>query len=306
MSKKILVIGAGAIGSFYGGKLAQAGAEVSTISRSDFDVVKKNGIAVKSCLGDFHFSPQKTLRDVADYGEKPDFILVATKVLPEISVPDLIRPVLAAHTSIILLQNGIHIENEIAKSFPQQHLISALAFVCVSKIAAGKIHHQDYGRLIVGDFPCDFPRGISAKSLELVELWKKSGVPVEVSENIQTERWKKLVWNAAFNPISVLFGGLDTKKILENEEAKNLVENVMREVCILAEIDGCKLPENIVKKNIEMTQKMTPYKTSMLLDFEAKRKMEVEAILGNVVRFAEMKNIAVPHLARVYALLKLK
>lgn len=302
MSKKILVIGAGAVGSFYGGKLAQAGAEVSTISRSDFDVVKKNGIAVKSCLGDFHFSPQKVLRDVRDYTEKPDFILVATKVLPEISVPDLIRPVLAPHSSIILLQNGIHIENEIAQSFPQHNLISALAFVCVSKIVAGKIHHQDYGRLIVGDFP----RGISAKSLELVELWKKSGVPVEASENIQVERWKKLVWNAAFNPISVLFGGLDTKKILENEEAKNLVENVMREVCILAEIDGCKLPENIVEKNIEMTQKMTPYKTSMLLDFEAKRKMEVEAILGNAVRFAETKNIAVSHLARIYALLKLK
>lgn len=300
--KKILVIGAGAIGSFYGGKLAQAGAEVSTISRSDFDVVKKNGIEVKSCLGDFHFSPQKVLRDVRDYDEKPDFILVATKVLPEISVPDLIRPVLASHSSIILLQNGIHIENEIVKSFPNHHLISALAFVCVSKIAAGKIFHQDYGRLIVGDFP----RGISAKTLELVEMWKKSGVPIEASENIQTERWKKLVWNAAFNPISVLFGGLDTKKILENEEAKNLVENVMREVCILAEIDGCKLPENIVEKNIEMTQKMTPYKTSMLLDFEAKRKMEVEAILGNAVRFAEIKNIAVPHMTRVYSLLKSK
>jgi 2-dehydropantoate 2-reductase len=300
--KKFLIIGAGAIGSFYGGKLAQAGAEVSTISRSDFDVVKKNGIEVKSCLGDFHFSPQKVLRDVGDYDEKPDFILVATKVLPEISVPDLIRPALAPYTSIILLQNGIHIENEIAKSFPQHHLISALAFVCVSKIAAGKIHHQDYGRLIVGDFP----RGISAKSLELVELWRKSGLPVESSENIQTERWKKLVWNAAFNPISVLFGGLDTKEILENEEAKNLVENVMREVCILAEIDGCKLPENIVEKNIEMTQKMMPYKTSMLLDFEAKRRMEVEAILGNAVRFAKIKNIAVPHLAKVYALLKLK
>lgn len=299
MSKKILVIGAGAIGSFYGGKLAQAGAEVSTISRSDFDVVKKNGIAVKSCLGDFHFSPQKTLRDVADYGEKPDFILVATKVLPEISVPDLIRPVLAPHSSIILLQNGIHIENEIAKSFPQQHLISALAFVCVSKIAAGKIHHQDYGRLILGDFP----RGISAKSLELVELWKKSGLSVEASENIQTERWKKLVWNAAFNPISVMFGGLDTKKILEQATAKNLVENVMQEICVLAEADGCKLPENIVEKNIEMTQKMKPYKTSMLLDFEAGRKMEVEAILGNAIRFAKNKNIAVPHLARIYELL---
>jgi len=293
---KVLVIGTGAIGGFYGGKLAQAGAEVSVVCRSDFDVVKSRGIEVKSCLGDFHFTPKKTLRDVDDYDEKADLILVATKVLPEISVVDLIKPALAAQTSIILLQNGIHIEKPIATAFSNHHLISGLAFVCVGKIAPGIIDHQDYGRLIIGDFP----NGVSAKTAELILLWKKSGISCEASENILLERWRKLVWNAPFNPISVLFGGLNTKQILENSESRRLVENVMKEVCILAEIDGCKLPADIIEKNIELTEKMKPYETSMLLDFKAKRKMEVEAILGNAIRFAESKNVAVPYLSGLY------
>ncbi len=201
---KILVIGTGAIGGLYGGKLAQAGAEVSVVCRSDFEVVKKNGIEVKSHWGDFHFTPHKVLRDVSEYKEKADFILVTTKVLPEISVRDLIAPALTTQTSIILLQNGIHIEKQVAEFFPQHHLISVIAFVCVGRTKSGIVEHQDLGRLIVGDFP----RGVSAKTEQLISLWKKSGVPCEATADILLERWKKLVWNAPFNPISVLAGAV--------------------------------------------------------------------------------------------------
>lgn len=296
MPLKILVVGTGAIGSLYGAKLAQAGAEVSVVCRSDFEVVKKQGIAIKSHWGDFHFTPKKVLRDVRDYNEKADFILVATKVLPEISVVDLVAPALASQTSIILLQNGIHVEKPIATAFPNHHLISIIAFVCVGKTDPGIVHHQDLGRLIVGDFL----QGVSQKTLDLISLWKKSGVPCEESQNILLERWKKLVWNAPFNPISVVAGAVNTRQILDNPDTKKLAENVMREVCVLAAADGFELSEDIVKKNIEMTEKMKPYETSMLLDFKAKRKMEVEAILGNAIRFAESKNIATPCMARLY------
>ena len=296
---KILVIGTGAIGGLYGGKLSQAGAEVSVICRSDYDLVKKNGLEIKTTWGDFNFKPKKVLKNSAEYQEKADFILVATKVLPEIPLVDLIRPALHPKTSIILLQNGIHIENPIAKAFPHHHLISALAFVCVGKIAPAKIHHQDYGRLVIGDFA----NGIPEKTSALSALWNKSGVPCEVSENIKIDRWKKLIWNAPFNPISVLGGGIDTKKILQNKRTENLVRNIMKEVCILAEADGCSLPSEIIENNIEATKKMTPYKTSMLLDFEAKRKMEIDAILGNAVHFAESKNIATPYLSSLCGLL---
>ena len=296
---RILVIGAGAIGGLYAGKLWQDGAEVAVICRSDYEIVKKNGFEIKSPWGDFNFKPQKVLKNISEYNDVADFILVATKVLPEISLPDLIAPILAPKTSIIILQNGIHIEDYVAKAFPNHHLISALAFVCVGKTALGKIHHQDYGRLVIGDFA---NKNID-KTAELTALWNKAGVPCVVSENIKIDRWKKLVWNAPFNPISVLAGGVDTKEILQNKDTENLVRSVMKEVCILSEADGCRLPQDIIENNIELTKKMTPYKTSMLLDFEAKRPMEVEAILGNAVSFAKSKNIEVPYLASLYGLL---
>ena len=199
-----------------------------------------------------------------------------------------------------MLQNGIHIEKKWQEKFPNHHLISILAFVCVAKNSPTTIKHQDYGRLIIGDFPSD----ISPKTLSLIELFQKSGVEVETSKNIQTQRWKKLVWNAAFNPISVVSGGFNTEQILKNSETSNLAHQIMQEICVLAKLDSCELQEDIIEKTVELTKKMKPYKTSMLLDFEEKRPMEIEAILGNALRFAKEKSAKTPYLERVYDLIK--
>ncbi len=296
---KIIIIGAGAIGSLYGGKLAQAGAKVSYICRSNYEQIKKHGIKVKSIWGDFEFQPQNIYHEASNYKEEFDFAIVTTKVLQEISVTNLLAPILSKKTAIVLIQNGIHIEEPIIKNFPTHQLISGLAFVCAGRIDANTTHHQDFGRLVFGDYPNE----ISLKTLELIALFKKANVPCEASENIKMERWKKLIWNAAFNPMSVLCGGINTQEILKNTSAKNLAIAVMQEVYELADADGCKLETDVITKNISATEKMTPYKTSMLLDFEAKRPMEVEAILGNALRFAAKKSIKTPYLSSLYALL---
>lgn len=299
---KILVIGAGAIGGFYGGKLSQAGAEVSVLCRSNYEQVKKLGFFIESCWGNFNFTPKEVLSDLSDYCQKADFdfILIATKVLPKTLNTKLVAKILNQNTSIVLLQNGIHIEKKWQQEFPNHHLISILAFVCVAKNSPTTIKHQDYGRLIVGDFPS----GVSSKTLSLIELFQKSGVAVEPSKNIQTQRWKKLVWNAAFNPISVISGGFNTEQILENFKTSNLAHQIMQEICVLAKLDGCELQEDIVEKTIELTKKMKPYKTSMLLDFEEKRPMEIEAILGNALKFAKEKSAKTPCLEGVYDQIK--
>jgi 2-dehydropantoate 2-reductase len=112
------------------------------------------------------------------------------------------------------------------------------------------------------------------------------------------------VWNAPFNPLSVLSGGLCTNDILSTREP--FVRAIMDEVCEIATAVGHSLPEDIVEKNIASTRKMPPYKTSMLLDFEAGRPMETEAILGNAVRAGQRVGVPIPHLESVYALMKLR
>lgn len=298
---KILLFGTGAVGSFYCGKLSQAGASVSVVSRSDYDVVKKNGIRIKSIIGDFHFIPDRVLKSGVEYNESPDFIIVATKVLPEIDVYNIIKDAVTSDTSIVLLQNGIDIEKHVVEKFPHNEIISALAFICVSRIDYGVVDHQDYGRIILGRYP----GGESEKVKLLADMFYKSGLPVESTNDVILARWKKLLWNAPFNPLSVVCGGADTSELMENSEVKNLCIEVMNEVLLLSKADGHPLEEAMVTKNIADTEKMTPYKTSMLLDYENKRPMEVEAILGNALKIAKQYGVDAKNLSTLYALLSI-
>lgn len=297
----ILVVGTGAIGSFYGGKLAMSGANVSALVRSDYEYVKKNGISIKSINGDFVFKPDEVVQKVEDYSKTPDCIIVSTKVIPSINTAEIIRPKVASNTAIVLIQNGIDIEEPIAKAFPENEIISCLAFIGVSKTGPGQINHQEYGRIVIGSYP----EGSTKKVQQLQEMFNASNVPCAIDENIVSERWKKLIWNAPFNPISVIGGGITTDVIMNNSESLKLVKKIMNEVIDSANAFGHNLPRSLVDENIEITLKMKPYKPSMLLDYENKRPLETEAILGNAVRLAGKKNIPVPNLEAMYALLLL-
>lgn len=298
---KILLFGTGAVGSLYAGKLAEGGAAVSVVSRSDYSVVKNSGIKIKSIYGDFHFIPEAVLSSGADYNNSPDFIIVATKVLPEIDVCSMIKKAVKPETTIVLLQNGIDIEKDIAAEFPGNEIISALAFVCASRTEYGFIDHQDYGRIVFGTYPS----GITEKGKILEKLFIKSGLPVEITDDVIAARWKKLLWNAPFNPLSVICDGANTQEMMENMEIRNLSVEIMKEIIHIASFDGHPLHESLITKNIEDTEKMTPYKTSMLLDYENKRPMEVEAILGNALSIADKYSINTPHIKTLYALLSI-
>ena len=125
-----------------------------------------------------------------------------------------------------------------------------------------------------------------------------------LTDAVQRERWRKLVWDAPFNPISVLGGGVTTREILSDPEGAALSKVVMEEVMALAAADGCALPPEVVQKNLDDTLRMAPYKTSMCLDFERGRPLEVEAILGNAVRLARRLGVRTPHLDTLYTLLR--
>ena len=306
---KILAVGTGAVGAFYAGKLSQAGAEVSVLCRSDYDVVKASGIAIKSYWGDFHFTPANVIKTAAESPEV-DYIIVALKVLPEIDTIEIIRHAVTPRTVIVLIQNGIDIETQIQKAFPENEIISGLAFICCRREGPGQIVHQDVGRVKVGTWP----KGITPAGQKLQQLFEAAGVPCELSDNVSKARWEKLVWNAPFNPISVLGGGVTTKDMLgpmtkyveeEAPESARLCRRIMEEVVKISQAVGEPLAPEIVDRNISYTISMEAYKTSMCLDFENKRPLEVEAILGNPVRIARKHGIVVPHMESIYSLLQL-
>ena len=301
MEQNILLVGTGAVGSYYGARLAQAGARVSVLCRSDYAIVKKKGIVINSISGDYHFKPADVVRAIDEYRPDPDYIIVATKVLPEINIPDMIRKKVSPLTSIVLLQNGIDIEEPVASAFPENELISAIAFISVSRPEYGTIDHKDYGSIRIGRYPS----GVSDKIELLAGLFKKGGVPCEIENDIIAARWRKLMWNAPFNPISVLAGGADTREMTEFAPALILARAVMEEVRTLAEKSGHHIPPSGIDKIFDDTRSMAPTRTSMLQDYEQKRPMEVEAILGNAIRIAQRLAVPVPHIDSLYGLLAL-
>ena len=298
---KVLVVGTGAIGGFYGALLAKQGAEVSIVCRSDYHLVKQQGFAIDSHdLGQWNFKPKQVLKSAAEFSETADYILLCTKVIKTLNRIKLIKSAVKPKTAIVFIQNGIEIEQELRDAFPNNELISGLAFICSNRIAPGKIAHLAYGRLTLGNVP----DGVSHKTQTLSKAFIQSGIDCQTTDNIITARWQKCIWNAPFNPLSVLSNGLDTSSILKHQE--DLVRNIMQEVFTIAAITGHPLPSDIIASNIANTYNMPPYKTSMLLDFLAGRPMETEAILGNTVRAGRREKVSCPYLETIYALMQLR
>ena len=300
MSNKVLIIGTGAIGGFYGSLLAKAGAEVAVVCRSEYEHIKQHGFFIESHeLGSWTFTPSQVLKNTADYNGTADYVLLCTKVIPSVNRVALLCPVVSTGTAIVFIQNGVEIEQEILTAFPRNEIISGLAYICCNRIGKGEILHLAYGRLTLGNLP----GSVSNKTTQLCDLFKQSGIECVATGKIVAERWKKCVWNAPFNPLSVLSGGLATLDILHSQEI--FVRSIMLDICRIAGAAGHQLPDDIVDINIENTYNMPPYKTSMLLDYENGHPMEIEAILGNAVRAAKLAGIPSPYLDSVYALMKL-
>lgn len=300
MLDRILIVGAGAIGGFYGALLAKAGAEVSTVCRSDYDIVKRRGYRIISRdLGNWPFRPAQVVKAAADFQGVADYVILCTKM----TTPDraeLIRAAVGPETVVVFIQNGVETERELQHAFPDNEVVSGLAFICCNRLQPGEITHLAYGKLTLGNLPA----GVSDKTRHLAELFARSGIECATTDDIVAGRWIKCVWNAPFNPLSVLSGGLATQDILQTQEA--LVRAIMKEICAIAAASGHPLPDDIVEQNIQKTYSMPPYKTSMLLDFECGRVMETEAILGNAVRAADRQGVDCPNLKTLYALMKLR
>lgn len=298
-SPSVLVVGAGAVGAFYGSALARQGARVTVVCRSDFAAVSSEGYHIRSpLLGDHQFRPAGVLRDAGDCQAAPDYLVLAVKVLDGTDRVALLRPAVGPKTVVVLIENGVDIEMPIAAAFPDNELLSCLAFIAVTRRGNGEIHHQSAGWLTMGCYPA----GITPAARKLAELLEASGVNCRLTQDVIGARWQKAVWNASFNPISIMGGVLDTAMMLATPDAQAFVRQTMQEICAVAGAEGHPQSPKLIEQLIQGTLAMPAYKTSMAIDYENGRSMEIEAILGNVVRAGRKHGVAMPALESLYAL----
>ncbi len=296
---KILDVGCGAIGAYFMGRLAQHGAEVSVTVRSDYETIRCDGFQVQSIAGNFTFKPARVLHDASEYGDCADYLVLTSKVLPGADAVKLLQGAVHPGTVIVLIQNGIGIEDAVAAAFPDHEILSVVAYIGVSRTAPGMIVHSGAGRLILGRFG----GGESAAGQNLSQAFSAAGVPAEYTAEITYYRWKKLLWNLPYNSISVLGGGLLTDEMVRGDEVEKLCIDLMGEICRVAAACGVHLDSGLIEQNIRYTREFPPYKTSMLLDYENHRPLEVEAIVGAVVKLARAHALTVPRIETLYALL---
>ncbi len=297
---KIAVVGTGAIGCFYGGKLAYHGCDVHFLLRSGFDEIKRLGIRVRGKKESFHVTKVQGYKTTDAIGAC-DLVLIAVKATNNNALLDLIPPLLHEKTALLTLQNGLGNEDFLAKHFGRERVLGGLCFICLNRVSPGQIEHLDYGHLSVGEFD-GYPK---PRTHDIGWEFKRCGVVCNVIDNLERERWRKLVWNIPFNGLTITVGGITTEHILRDDSLRLAALGLMDEVIDGANKCGCNLPADVALELMKLTETMGAYKPSTLLDFQAGRSLEIEAIWGEPLRRAQAAGATMPRLEQLYALLKL-
>lgn len=326
---RIAVVGCGAVGSFYGAKLARAGAEVCFLLRSDYEVVRRHGVLIRSPQGDFRVRP-RCARSPEEIGPA-DLVLIALKTTANACLPELLRPLATQSTVVLTLQNGLGNEEQLARLVAGDQIMGGLCFVCLNRVEPGVTQHFDHGQIILGEFK----RWPEPRTHDVAGLFRNAGVPCRVTDNLERAHWEKLTWNIPFNGLGVAScagfeavasgvvaanqlpgsGGLrsgsgtemrclTTDQLLADGRWAELVRELMVEVIAAARGLGFSLPDSLVEEQMERTRTMGAYRASTLIDFERRLPLELDSLFLEPLRQARKVGVAVPRLEALCTVLR--
>jgi len=313
---KIGVVGCGAVGGYYGAKLCQTGCEVHFLLRSDYDVVFNNGVHIHSAEGDFHARP-RAARSPEEIGTC-SLVVVALKSTANHRLAELLTPIVGKQTVLLTLQNGLGNETMLADLFPGRLILGGMCFVCLNRAGPGVIHHIAHGKIVLGrhaSSPDQLTEAVAA-------LIRSTGIPVDVSPDLERAHWEKLVWNIPFNGLGVagaagleavqagqmktgepLTPCLATDALLDNGPWEQLVTDLMNEVISAGRALGHDLSKSIGEHQRERTRVMGAYRASTLIDFERGQPLEMEALFRLPLSQAQTAGVETPRLAAICDLL---
>lgn len=296
---KIAIVGTGAIGGYYGARLARSGVDTRFLARSDFAVLRERGLRVRTPNEDWRVYPLEAYTRPEEIGPC-DLVVVCLKATSNGALAKLVPPLLGSDTAILTLENGLGSDELLAEQFGAERVIGGLCFIAVNRVEPGELWCVHPGSISIAEFR----RPVSSRLSRIAELFTQAGVKCLTCDNLEAIRWKKLVWNVPFNGLSIAAGGITTDKILANPALVEETRALMGEVIAAAAKFGHGIPQSFIEQQISITYPMGPYKPSSLIDYLAGREVEVEAIWGEPLRRAEAAGIAMPRLAALYAKLK--
>lgn len=293
------ILGTGALGGFYGAKLQKAGFEVNFLVRSDYESVRQNGLFVESVDGDFTLPQVRAYHDVTNM-PTCDVAIVALKTTQNQTLPQILPPILKENSVVLVLQNGLGIEEEVAAIVGEHKVIGGLCFLCSNKVGDGHIRQLAYGKIVLGEYTSSpNPSGITDGMRKIAADFESAGIPIELEPDLLLARWRKLVWNIPYNGLSVVLDAT-TEELMRDTNSLELVKQLMHEVVLGAKSAGRNIPLCFIETMLEHTWNMHPYRTSMKIDYDEGRPLELAAIFANPLQTALSRGVNLPQVRCLY------
>ena len=296
---RIAIIGTGALGCYYGARLVKAGEDVHFLGRSGRAALTARGLKIKTP------TERINLRKIQVYGSSTeigpcDLVIVATKATANEALKNILPPLLGPETAVLTLQNGLGVEEPVAEIAGPGRVIGAICYIGCTRTAPGVVNCSFPGLMTIGKF--GKPAG--ERTNAVAALWRRAGVKCTAQDNLEAQRWHKLVWNVPFNGLAIVTGGVTTDVLLADEGMRLLARRLMEEIVEAAAKFGHEISRSFVDLQFERTAKMGDYRPSSLIDFEEGRDVEIEEIWGEAVRRAKSVGVPVPRMEMLYWLIK--
>jgi len=296
---RIAVMGSGAVGGFFGAKLAAAGHDLAFVARGrHLHALCANGLQVTSPNGNLKVTDALFTDDTAEIGGV-DLILFCVKSYDTEAATEQVKPLVANRTQILSLQNGVDNPDKLARVFNPVQILPAVVYVGAQLTAPGVISHSNGGRIIFGQIDGDS----NASSSSLRQTLNAAGIPCEITATIQQIQWTKLLWNAPFCAISCL-ARASVKEIVESSCLSALALSCMAEVQAAARERGIELRREQFDEIMTFSRGLGEFKPSMLQDLEAGKPLEYQAMNGIVLRTLRPARVPAPINQAFYAMLK--
>ncbi|MEA2978669.1 MAG: 2-dehydropantoate 2-reductase [Alphaproteobacteria bacterium] len=302
-SPRIAVMGAGAVGSYFGGMLARAGMHVTIIGRKpQVDAIVRNGLLLETLQFKEAIATFATIDPaaVSDAG----LVLFCVKSIDTEEAARAIAPHLARDAVVLSLQNGVD-NVERMRLHIGQRIIPAIVYVAAAITAPGSVRHSGRGDLIIGELEQPAGKGdIHSLQLEdLVALFAKAGVAVQISDNVEGELWAKLVTNCAYNAISALTRS-NYGRLLATSHAREIMRDVVEEIEAVARAKGVRIPIDL-EAVYGLADAMPAATSSTAQDIARGKRTEIDHLNGYIVRQGEKFGVPTPVNRTLHALVKL-
>lgn len=298
---RIVIFGTGGVGGYFGGRLAQAGEDVTFIARGEhLRAIRSNGLKVDSPGGDFMINPAKATDNVGEVGAT-DLVILGVKSWQVPDAARAIKPLVGPNTTVLPLQNGVDAVPQLVEGLGSENIVGGLCRIVSYVVEPGHIRHAGFApTIIIGELDNRHTERI----LKIEEVFKHAGLDTTIAADIQVALWTKFLFIASFSGVGAL-ANAPAGVLRSDPKWRALMQSAMEEIYTLAHARGVNLPADSVQKVMAAVDGLPDDATSsMQRDIAAGKPSELESQNGAVVRMAHESGTEVPAHTLIYQTLK--